>query len=151
MGAWSGEVAMTRRTATLIWAALLGTPLLFLGVAAGVSEEAYAPRLAEPLFWLAVAGSALNVALSRVLPPRLGPGRATDREAVAFTRLLVGLALCDAAAMAPIVAYMITRDPRLLAVLALDVVAYLLLYPSGPRWQRLMPEPVGAPAPRRAS
>jgi hypothetical protein len=142
---------MTRRTARVIWVALLATPLLFLGVAAAVSPEAWAPGLAEPLFWLAVAGSALNVALSRLLPPRLGPDRADDRDAVAFARVLVGLALCDAAAMAPLVAYMVTRDPRLLAVLALDVVALLLLYPSDPRWQRLLPEPAGAPAPRRGA
>jgi hypothetical protein len=135
---------MTRRTARLIWAALLATPFLFLAVATAVSREAYAPGLTQPLFWLAVAASALNVALSRVLPPRLGPDRADDRDAVAFTRFLVGLALCDAAAMAPLVAYMITRDARLLAVVALDVVALLLLYPSDPRWQRLLPEPGAA-------
>jgi hypothetical protein len=142
---------MTVRTARIIWVALLATPLLFLGVAAAVSQEASAPWLAGPLLWIAAAASAVNVALSRILPPRLGPARADDREAVAFTRVLVGFALCDAAALAPLVAYMITRDPRLLAVLAADVVALLLLYPSDPRWQRLLPEPAGAPAPRRAS
>jgi hypothetical protein len=139
---------MTRRTAKAIWAALLATPVLFFAVSAAVSRDAYAPRLAEPIFWLAVAVTAANVALSRVLPPRLGPGRAADREAVAFTRVLVGLALCDAAALAPLVAYMVTRDPRLLAVLAVAVVALALLYPSDPRWQRLMPAEAG-PAPRR--
>jgi hypothetical protein len=140
---------MTRRAARIIWVALLATPLLFLGVATAVSHEAYAPRLAGPIFWLAVVGSALNVALSRLLPPRLGPASAADREAVAFTRVLVGLALCVAAALTPLVGYMVTRDARLLAVLALDVVALLLLYPSDPRWQRLMPAEAGAPSPRR--
>jgi hypothetical protein len=139
---------MTRRTARLIWVALLATPFLFMAVVAAVSGEASAPRLAEPLFWLAIGASALNVTLSRTLPPRLGPDRANDRDAVAFTRLLVGFALCDAAALAPLVAYTITRDPRLLGVVAVDLLALVLLYPSELRWQSLLPGAAGAPAPR---
>jgi hypothetical protein len=139
---------MTRRTATLVWAAFLATPFLFTAVVSAVAHEASAPRLAELLFWLAVAASALNVTLSRLLPPRLGPERANDRDSVAFARLLVGFALCDAAAIAPLVAYTITRDPRLLGVVAIDLLALVLLYPSEPRWQSLLPDAAGAPAPR---
>jgi hypothetical protein len=74
-----------------------------------------------------------------VLPPRLGPARAHDRDAVAFTRAVVALALCEAAALAPVVAYIITRDPRLLAVLAADVGALVAFYPSALRWGALRP------------
>jgi hypothetical protein len=139
---------MTRRTATLVWAAFLATPFLFTAVVSGVAQGASAPRLAGPLFWLAVAASALNVVLSRTMPLRLGPRRANDRDAVAFTRILVGFALCDAAALAPLVAYTITKDPRLLGVAAVDLLALVLLYPSEPRWQSLLPDAAGAPAPR---
>jgi hypothetical protein len=132
---------MTRKTATVAWAALLVIPLAFMAVASTVAGRFVAPRLVEPVFWLALAASALNVVLSRALPPRLGPERACDRDAVAFTRVLVGIALCEAAAMAPIVAYMISRDRRLLGVLALDLLALVLLRPSDAQWARLSPAP----------
>jgi hypothetical protein len=135
---------MTRRTATFIWTALLFVPLAFMAVAFTV-PQAQAPRLTVPAFWLAVGASALNVVLSRVLPPQLGPARASDRDAVAFTRMIVALALSEAAAIAPLVAYMVTRDPRLLGVLALDLLALVVLFPSEGRWASLLPEPNGAP------
>ncbi len=138
---------MTRRTAKVIWLALVATPFLFAAVAFAVARRAAAPSLVSPLFWLAVAASAVNVILSRVLPPRLGPAVANDGDAVAFTRVLVSFALCDAAAIAPLVAFMVTRDPRLLGIVVLDVLALVLLYPSDPRWDRLTP--AGAGAPRR--
>ena len=132
---------MTRRTARFIWAALVATPFLCGVVAWGFARAPRSPAIVEPVFWAAVAASALNLALSRVLPPRLGPAAAQDREAVAFTRLLVGFALCDAAAMAPLVAFMVTRDLRLLGLVLVDVVALLLLFPSDARWDRLRPGP----------
>ncbi len=137
---------MTRRAATLIWAALPATPFLFAAVAFDQARPPRAPELVGPVFWLAVAASALNVALSRLLPARLGPRAANDREAVAFSRLLVGFALCDAAALAPLVAFMVTRDPRLLAVVALGVLALALLYPTDRRWERARPAQAGGPA-----
>lgn len=130
---------MTRRTATLIWAALLATPFLFGAVAWVFARAPRSEAIVEPVFWLAVAASALNLALSRVLPPRLGPAAAEDRDAVAFTRLLVAFALCDAAALAPLVAFMVTRDVRLLGLVAVDVFALVLLFPSDARWERLLP------------
>lgn len=129
----------TRRTATFVWAAMLVVPIAFLSVAFTIEPEHEAPGLAGPLLWTAVLVSVANVALAWVLPPRLGPARAHDRDAVAFTRAVVSLALCEAAALAPVVAYMITRDPRLLAVLAADVGAILAFYPSGLRWDALRP------------
>ncbi len=128
----------TRRTAVLLWAAMLIVPFAFLGVALGARDHA-APGLAAPLLGLAAAASAVNVALAWLLPPRLGPARARDGEPVAFTRVLVSLALCEAAALAPVVASIVAPDPRLLAVLAADVAALLALYPSARRWGALRP------------
>ncbi len=139
---------MTRRTATLLWAALAVVPLVFLAVASGIARHAVARGLTRPVFWLALGASALNVVLSRALPCRLGPARALDRDAVAFTRHLVSLALCEAAAMAPLVGYMLTGDVGLLVVVALDVIALVSLFPSDARWEALRPESHGAPAPR---
>jgi hypothetical protein len=141
---------MTRKAARLIWAALVATPFLFGAVTFALSRAPRLPQLAGPAFWLAALASAVNVALSRLLPRRLGPAAAADRDAVAFTRLLVGFALCDAAALAPLVAFIVTRDVRLLGLVALDVLALVLLYPSEPRWQANLPEAVaaGGPGPR---
>jgi hypothetical protein len=139
---------VTRRAAAFVWAALLVVPFAFLAVASGAASRAPVPELREPIFWTAVAASALNVALAWRLPPRLGPERASDVDAVAFTRVLVSLALGEAAAMAPLVAYMLTPDAWLLAVAAADLLALVLLYPSDRRWAALRPVPdvAGMPA-----
>jgi hypothetical protein len=142
--------AMTRRIATLLWAALLVLPIAFLGVATTLERHAPSTEHGALLLWLAIVASAFNVALSRVLPPRLEAARGGGREAVTLTRFLVGWALCEAAALFPLVAFLVTRDPRLVAVLALDVIALVLLYPSDRRWNRLAPAgPAGALGRRR--
>ena len=92
------------------------------------------------------AASAGNLVLARALPPRLGPRRAHDRDAVAFTRVLVSLALCEAAALAPVVAHVITRDARLLGLLAATAAALVAAYPSDRRWRALRPEGDEEPA-----
>ena len=131
-----------------MWVTLLVVPLAFLAVASRVAGAFVAPRLVQPVFWGALGASALIVVLSRALPPRLGPEQAVDRDLVAFTRVLVGMALCEAAAMAPVVAYMISSDRRLHAVLALDLLALVLLFPSDARWSRLLPDAVSGAAER---
>ncbi len=130
---------MTRRTAVFTWAALLVVPFAFLAVALGIPDVPSAPSLAGPVLALAAAASAANVLLAWLLPPRLGPALAHDRDAVAFARALVSLALCEAAALAPVVAHILTHDPRLLAVFAADVLALAALYPSHHRWAGLLP------------
>ncbi len=91
--------------------------------------------------------SALNVVLSRVLPPRVGTARA-GREATAFARQLLGWTLCDAATLFPLVAYVVTADPRLFGVFAVDVLALLTLWPSDARWEAALP-PAEPPEERR--
>jgi len=129
----------SRRTAIFLWAAMLVVPPAFLGVALTAATEHRAPALAGPILAVAVLASAANVILAWTLPPRLGPPRAHDREAVAFTRVLLSLALCEAAALAPVVALMITGDPTLLALLAAGLAAVASLYPSTRRWHALRP------------
>ena len=136
---------MTRRAATLVWAGMLVVPCAFTAVAFRASRDGVGGALREPLFWLAVVASAGNLVLSRLLPPRLGPERANDRDAVAFARVVVSLALAEAGALAPLVAFMLTRDLRLLGLLALDVLALVVLFPSEGRWHALLPDPDGAP------
>jgi hypothetical protein len=147
---------MTRHTAVFTWAALLVVPFAFLAVTFNVVPVGPSvPSLAGPVLALAAAASAVNVALAFALPARLGPAVAHDRDAVAFARALVSLALGEAAALAPVVARMITRDARLLAVFAADVAALAALYPSRRRWAGLLPRgetdlhPAGPAARRR--
>jgi hypothetical protein len=130
---------LTRRAATFVWASMLVVPFAFMAIVfqATVPEL---PELTAPLFWAAIAVSALNVTLSRLLPPRLA-GASSDPAALAFTRLLVAWALCEAAALAPLVAFILTRDPRLLGVLGVDLLALVLLYPTDARWESVTPVP----------
>jgi hypothetical protein len=130
---------VTRTAATLVWAALLVVPFAFLAVAISSPRPGGAPELTALLFWVAILVSAMNIALSRSLPQRLGATRA-GREAAALARLLVAWALCSAAALSPLVAYIMTRDPRLIGVFGVDLLALVTLYPSDQRWASVMPE-----------
>jgi hypothetical protein len=130
---------MTRRTALFVWASMLLVPFAFAGVAFRGARAVVVPELVEPLFWGALLVAAGNVALARALPPRLHPPRAHGAEAMAFTRVLTSLALCEAGAIAPLVAYMLTNDARLLGVVAASVLALVLLFPTDRRWAALLP------------
>jgi hypothetical protein len=120
---------------------MLVVPFFFLAVAARFRWGEDQRDVAGLLFWLTMAASAFNIALSRILPPRLGPFR-TGREATAFTRLVVAWALCEAAALFPLVVWIVSGDPRLLGVCVVDLVALLTLYPSDARWESLSPPEV---------
>jgi len=129
-GAWS---LMTMDPSGLgILPGLLATTLTV------VARAILVPSTGTRTFWLTVVASAFNIALSRLLPPRLGPFR-TGREATAFTRLVVAWALCEAAALFPLVVWIVSGDPRLLGVCAVDLIALLTLYPSDARWESLSP------------
>lgn len=135
---------LTRKAALAIWWALVLLPVAFLVVILGLDGEPQSPELRPLFFWLAIGASALDVVLSRVLAPRVGSA-SSDREALAFTRLLLAWALCEAAALFPLVAYLITGDARLVGVFAVDLLALVLLFPSEARIESLMSSVAGAP------
>jgi hypothetical protein len=129
---------VTRRAATAVWSAMLVVPFFFMAVADTARWGAARPGTTTLLFWLTVGVSALNLTLAHLLPPRLGPFHAGP-EATAFTRLLIGWGLCEAAALFPLVAWIVSGDPRLIGVFAADLLALLLLFPSDHRWASLRP------------
>jgi hypothetical protein len=135
---------MNRSVALLVWSSTLLVPLFFGGVAEAVRGGA--PHLPHNglLFWVTLATSAACIALSQVVPLKLGavPG---GREATAFIRLVSGWALCEGAALFPLVAWIVTDDPRLLGVCGVDLLALVLLFPSQQRWDSMLPgEPIQA-------
>ena len=129
---------MNRNVARLVWASTLVVPLFFAAVAETVRWGKAHLAESGPLFWLTVATSVACIALSRVLPIRIRPLPAGP-AATAFVRLVTGWALCEAAALFPLVVWILTNDPHLLVVCAVDLLALLTLYPSQARWADLLP------------
>jgi len=129
---------MNRHVALLVWSSTLVVPLFFGAVAEAVRGNA--PHLPANglLFWITLVTSAICIVLSQVAPSRVPPVPA-GREATAFIRLVAGWALCEGAAFFPLVAWIVTDDPRLLGVCAVDLVALVLLFPSEARWERVLP------------
>jgi hypothetical protein len=134
----------TRRVAYLLWGSMLVVPFFFLALAETARWGGDHSEATWALFWTTVVVSALHLGLSRALPPRLGPFRA-GLEATVLVRLLVAWALCEAAALFPLVAWIITGDPRLIGVFAVDLLALVLLFPSDHRWMALAPPPEAVP------
>jgi hypothetical protein len=129
---------MNRTVARLIWASTLVVPIAFEAVASSFRWGTVPSESSDLFFWISVLTSAFCIALSRVLPQRIGQVPA-GREATALIRLVSGWALCEGAAFFPLVAWIITDDPRLLGVCAVDLLALVLLYPSENRWTSLLP------------
>lgn len=139
-----------RDVAWAIWVSMVAMPVLFLGVVLALQAPSHevdgAP--AEVLVLLAVATSALGFLLARVLPPRIPLNQAAGRaHLTALTRLVVRWSLCEAVAIFPLVAYLVSHDRRLLAIFAVDLAALLLCFPSRARWRAALP-PEPGPAPR---
>jgi hypothetical protein len=135
---------MNRSVALLVWSSTLLVPLFFGGVAEAVRGDA--PHLPHNglLFWVTLVTSAACIALSQAVPGRIAAMPA-GREATAFIRLVSGWALCEGAALFPLVAWIVTDDRRLLGVCGVDLLALVLLFPSQQRWDSLLPgEPIQA-------
>jgi hypothetical protein len=129
-----------RRVAAVVWAIMMVMPLLFLGAVLAV-EDASAPAPSGLLLALTIATSALGIALSRIVPPRIPASQTGGRPAAnAFTRLLLAWGLCEGVAVFPLVAHLLVHDLRLLVVFAADVIALALLYPSENAWAQLAAE-----------
>jgi hypothetical protein len=141
--------AYTRQAALAVWSALLVLPLAFLAVVLAVGgADRVSTSLTPVFFWITIAASVLDLSLAWLLAPRIGGAGSSDPNAVAFSRLLFAWALGEAAAIFPLVAYLLTGDARLIGVLAVDLLALVLLYPSDDRWASMTP--AGAEAPPAA-
>ncbi|HET7752485.1 MAG TPA: hypothetical protein VFK85_01130 [Anaeromyxobacteraceae bacterium] len=136
--------------ALFVWASMLVMLLLFLAVVVTLSPPTWAsfsvPR--DVLLAVVAATSVVGVVAARVVPrhlaPRAGDGRG---EITALTRLILGWSLCEAAAIFPLIGFLMTRDWRLLLVFFADVAALVAYCPTRARWERLS-RSIVAPAPR---
>jgi hypothetical protein len=135
-----------RDVAWFIWASMVAMPILFLGVVLALKEPSHEVHAvpSEVLGLLGIATSGLGILLSRVLPKRI-PTRQVGGRAhlTALTRLVISWSLCEAVAIFPLVAFLVTHDVRLLLIFGVDVLVLLLSYPSRARWDDYLPrEPV---------
>lgn len=153
-----------RVVATIIWAALLAGPTLFLGVALflvfGLRGGAGVGAPVEPALMIAgsLALSVVTVALSwlwavrmRVGPPAQGVARRgaaaglpPGPEANAVARLVVACALCEGGALAAIVVFLQTGKVTALAPYALSWLALAAHFPGDRHWAQLTGLPAGA-------
>jgi hypothetical protein len=124
---------VTRRLALVIWGAMMLVPLLFLAVADAVRWPSPLGADTGLLFGVTLAASALFISLAHLLPPSL-PSSSAGPGATVLVRMLVGWALCEAAALFPLMAWIVTGDQRLLGVCAVDLAALLTLFPREARW-----------------
>lgn len=150
-----------RVVATILWAALLTGPTLFLGVAlylvivvrggAGVA----APLEAEPaLLGASLALSVITVALSWLWAvrmggpaggaPRVGAAMQPGPEAYAVPRLIVACALCEGGALAAVVVFLLSGNLLALTPYALSWLALAAHFPGDRHWAQLTGLPAGA-------
>jgi hypothetical protein len=128
------------RVALVVWSSMLVMLLLFLAVVLTLGPPSWAGSAVPPdlLLGVVVATSAIGVALSRVLPRRMTPRQDGARpEITALTRLILSWSFCEAVAIFPLIAYLLTRDWRLLAVFFADLAALVAYCPTAERWGRL--------------
>ncbi|MFT3917392.1 MAG: hypothetical protein QM704_25890 [Anaeromyxobacteraceae bacterium] len=124
-----------RRTAIILWGALLSGCLAFFGVAAylrasGAMEHATVP---PALGLLALGLSVALLAASFAVPRRLAPGG--PPETVARVRLLVGWALREAAAMLGTTVWLVCGHVPALAAFVIAVAALAATAPTEARWR----------------
>ena len=154
-----------RFVATILWAALLAGPTMFLGVAlylvvllrngAGLG----APLAETALIGGSLALSVVTVALSwlwavRMRTARPAQGGTVQRgaaaalppgpEADAVTRLVVACALCEGGALAAVVVFMLTGEVLALGPYALSWLALAAHFPGDRHWTRLTGLPAAA-------
>ena len=139
-----------RRTAVVIWGALLGGVAVFSAVALAVPlGRPMDPELAAPLLLAALGTAVLSVGLSFWLPRRIRPaGAVATPDQLALTRTVIASALCEGPALFALVGLMITRDASLFLPYALSLGALLAHVPGAGRWQRLGAGAAGEAGPR---
>ncbi|WP_242341101.1 MULTISPECIES: hypothetical protein [Anaeromyxobacter] len=154
-----------RVVATLIWAALLAGPTVFLGVALFLvvslrGGAGLGAPLAEPaLIGGSLVLSVVTVALSwlwavRMRIARPAQGAVAQRgaaaafppgpEADAVARLVVACALCEGGALAAVIVFLLTGNTLALAPYALSWLALAAHFPGDRHWAQLSGLPAGA-------
>jgi len=144
------RVAM-RRVALALWCGMLAQLALFFAMVLALTRPgpAFAPALApDRVLGLAAPLGLGGIVLSRLLPARMRESSGRP-ETLGLVRFLVCWGVCDAAAVVPLVAYLLTRDVRLLAVFGAAALALALYYPSPDRWAKLAAPEEGAGPPTR--
>lgn len=95
------------------------------------------PALTRVLLLVLAPLAVVNVALSRLLAPRVqgAPGASPDERALA--RNIVACALCEGAGLFAIVVFMLSGSPVALAILLLALAGLLACWPGDARWEAL--------------
>ena len=136
-----------RRTVLVIWAALLGGCVAFFAVAAFLRSSGQLPA-SEPielLDWLALALPVLLVALSFTIPGLLRAPPGVAPELFARSRLIVGWALREGAAIFGTVVWLLSGDAKALAGFAIGVAALAASIPTEDRWRGAVEASGGTP------
>jgi hypothetical protein len=147
-----------RVVATTIWAALLASPTLFLGIALFLvfglrGGSGIGVPLADPALMIggSMALSLVTVLLSWLWAVRMrivvfapgvvrrgaAPGYPPGPEADAVTRLIVACALCEGGALAAIIVFLQTGNALALASCALSWLALAAHFPGDRHWAQL--------------
>jgi hypothetical protein len=153
-----------RVVATIIWAALLAGPTVFLGVAlfivfglrggAGIGSALAEPALLGGSLVLSVITAALSwlwAVRMRIVPvaqrgaarrgaAALPPGP----EADAVARLVVGCGLCESGALVAVIVFLLTGSTLALGPYALSWLALAAHFPGDRHWAQLTGLPAGA-------
>ncbi|HEY6106344.1 MAG TPA: hypothetical protein VIV59_10205 [Anaeromyxobacteraceae bacterium] len=139
-----------RRTAAVIWSALVGGVAIFTGVALVVPlGRPMDPELGSVLLLVALGMAVLSVGLSFWLPRRMRPaGAVVTPDQLALTRTVIAGALCEGPALFALVGLMVARDASMFLPYALSLGALLAHFPGEARWERLGADACrpGAPA-----
>ncbi len=139
-----------RRTAVVIWGALLGGVAIFTGVALAVpAGRPVGGELAALLLLVALGMAVLSVGLSFWLPRRIRPaGAVATPDQLALTRTVIASALCEGPALFSLVGLMLARDASMLLPYLLSLGALLAHFPGAARWERLGAGAAGQQGPR---
>jgi hypothetical protein len=128
-----------RRTAVVIWSALVGGVATFTGVALVVPlGRPMDPELGSVLLLVALAMAVVSVVVSFWIPRRIKPGGAVvTPDQLALTRTVIAGALCEGPALFALVGLMVTRDASMFLPYVLSLGALLAHFPGAARWERL--------------
>ena len=127
-----------RRTALVVWCALVAIALVLTVVAAVVGPDIWwrTSDAGEIYAWVVFGLAPVCLLISRVLPGRMKVAPATA-EGIAVGRSLVANSLNGSIAMQAPLAWMISGKPIALGALAISLLGLLLGLPSERRWQKL--------------